>query len=351
MKLNGTGTTGKEGLALTEKKKAILLTNEKHNAERVYAGRVISKLNDCYDLYETVICKNNIKNYLSACKNAEYIFSTWGMEHFDENEIKEYFPNAKCLFYSAGSVQHFAKEFLNCNIRVFSAWKANAVPVAEYTYAQILLALKGFYQASLHAKKHYYKTTKYSGNCGGIYDAKVGIIGVGSIGKMVAEKLKANDVEVYYYDPYLPEDIANSLNIKLHTLEDIFRECDVITNHLANKEELTGILSEKLFDVMKPYATFINTGRGKQVDENGLVKAMKRVKTRTALLDVLTHEPLNPFSAVARCKNIIVTPHIAGSLGNEVVRMAEYMLGDAQRIDNGESPLYEVTIQMLKTMA
>ena len=336
---------------MTEKKKAILLTNEKHNAERVYAGRVISKLNDCYDLYETVICKKNINNHTDACKNAEYIFSTWGMEHFDENEIKEYFPNAKCIFYSAGSVQHFAKEFLNCNIRVFSAWKANAVPVAEYTYAQILLALKGFYQASLHAKKHYYKTTKYSGNCGGIYDAKVGIIGVGSIGKMVAEKLKANDVEVYYYDPYLPEDIANSLNIKLHTLEDIFRECDVITNHLANKEELTGVLSEKLFDVMKPYATFINTGRGKQVDEKGLVKAMKRVKTRTALLDVLTHEPLNPFSAVARCKNIIVTPHIAGSLGNEVVRMAEYMTDEAQRIDNGEPPLYEVTFEMLKTMA
>ena len=341
----------KEGLALIEKKKAILLTNEKYNAERVYAGRVMSKLNGRYDLYETVICKKNINNHIDACKNAEYIFSTWGMEHFDENEIKKYFPNAKCLFYSAGSVQHFAKEFLNCNIRVFSAWKANAVPVAEYTYAQILLALKGFYQASIHTKKHYYKMSKYAGNCGGIYNAKVGIIGVGSIGKMVAEKLKSNDVEVYCYDPYLPEDIANSLNIKSHTLEEIFKECDVITNHLANKEELTGILNEKLFDMMKPYATFINTGRGKQVDEKGLVKAMNRVKTRTALLDVLCREPLNPFSPIARCKNIIVTPHIAGSLGNEVLRMAEYMTDEARRIDNGEPPLYEVTFEMLKTMA
>lgn len=341
----------KEGLALAEKKKAILLTNEKHNAERVYAGRVMSKLNDRYDLYDAVICKKNINNHIDACKNAEYIFSTWGMEHFSREEIKEYFPNAKCLFYSAGSVQHFAKEFLDCNIRVFSAWKANAIPVAEYTYAQILLALKGFYQASLHTKNHYYEMAKYAGNCGGIYDAKVGIIGVGSIGSMVAEKLRANDIEVYYYDPYLPEDIANRLNIKSHTLEEIFKQCDVITNHLANKEELTGILSEKLFNMMKPYATFINTGRGRQVDEKGLVKAMKRVKTRTALLDVLTHEPLNSFSAVARCKNIIVTPHIAGSLGNEIIRMAEYMLGDAQRIDSGEVPLYEVTSDMLKTMA
>lgn len=78
---------------------------------------------------------------------------------------------------------------------------------------------------------------------------------------------------------------------------------------------------------------------------------MKKVKTRTALLDVLVHEPLNPFSAIARCKNIIVTPHIAGSLGREVVRMAEYMINDAERNDNGEAPFYEVTVQMLKTMA
>lgn len=336
---------------MTEKKKAILLTNEEHNAKRVYDSSIMPKLHDRYDLYKTVICKSNIKNHLDTCKNAEYIFSTWGMEHFSEEEIKEYFPKAKCLFYAAGSVQHFAKEFLNCNIRVFSSWKANAVPVAEYTYAQILLALKGFYQASFKTKKQYYKMAKYSGNCGGIYNAKIGIIGVGSIGGMVAEKLKANDVEVYYYDPYLPKEVADTLNIKSATLEEIFKNCDVISNHLANKDELTGVLSGRLFDMMKPYAVFINTGRGKQVDEKGLVKAMRKVKTRTALLDVLCREPLNPFSQIARCKNIIVTPHIAGSLGKEVVRMAEYMVDEAQRIDNGESPAYEVTVKMLKTMA
>lgn len=336
---------------MTEQKKAILLTAEEHNAHRVYDSGVIEKLQERYDLYETVLSKKSIKNHLTACKNAEYIFSTWGMEHFSEEEIKDYFPNAKCLFYAAGSVQHFAAEFLNCGVRVFSAWKANAVPVAEYTYAQILLATKGFYRASAKSRAHFYKMAKYADSCGGNYNAKIGIIGVGSIGGAVAEKLKANDVTVYYYDPYLPRDVAEKLHIQSATLEEIFSSCDVITNHLANKAELTGVLSGKLFDRMKPYAVFINTGRGRQVDEKGLVKAMKKVKTRTALLDVLVHEPLNPFSAIARCKNIIVTPHIAGSLGREVVRMAEYMLNDAQRMDREENPLYEVTAQMLKTMA
>lgn len=336
---------------MTEQKKAILLTAQENDAKRVYDDTMMSKLAERYDLYAPVICKKNIKNHIDDCRDAEYIFSTWGMEHFSAEEIKAYFPNVKCLFYAAGSVQHFAGEFLNCGIRVFSAWKANAVPVAEYTYAQILLALKGFYRASGKSRAHYYKMAKYADNCGGVYNAKVGVIGVGSIGGAVAEKLKANDVTVYYYDPYLPNDVAEKLNIHQASLEEIFSQCDVISNHLANKDELTGVLSGKLFDMMKPYAVFINTGRGRQVDEKGLVKAMRKVKTRTALLDVLVHEPLNPFSAIARCKNIIVTPHIAGSLGKEVVRMAEYMLDDAERIDHGENPLYEVTAQMLRTMA
>lgn len=336
---------------MTEKKKAILLTANENDAKRVYDKCVTAQLKERYDFYETVLCKSNIAKHLNACKNAEYIFSTWGMEAFGEAEIKAYFPKAKCLFYAAGSVQHFAGAFLRSNIRVFSAWKANAVPVAEFTYAEILLAAKGFYRAERKARWNFYNMAKYAGNCGGIYHAKIGIIGVGSIGRLVAEKLKDNDVEVFYYDPYLPRETAEELHIQPATLQEIFAQCDVITNHLANKEELTGILSGELFDTMKPYAVFINTGRGRQVDEKGLVKAMRKVKTRTALLDVLVHEPLNPFSPIARCKNIIVTPHIAGSLGREVVRMAEYMAEDASRIDKGDAPLYEVTEAMLKTMA
>lgn len=334
-----------------EKKKAILLTAQTYNANRVYDSGVMAKLKTRYDLYDTVICKQNIEEHKTACQHADYIFSTWGMEHFSEEEIKAYFPKASCLFYAAGSVQDFASEFLKCHIRVFSAWQANAVPVAEYTYAQILLSLKGFFRAAAKTRYHYYDMAKYSENCGGVYNAKVGIIGVGCIGSAVAQRLKSNDVQVYYYDPYLPKENAEKLHIQSASLEEIFSECDVITNHLANKEELTGVLSGKLFDRMKPYAVFINTGRGRQVDEKGLVRAMRKVKTRTALLDVLVHEPLKPFSAIARCKNIIVTPHIAGSLGKEVVRMSKYMADEAERIDNGDSALYEVTTQMLKTMA
>lgn len=331
--------------------KAVIMSGRKSDADRVFTREIREILAGRYELCEDLICKKNLESHADFLKDTEYIFSTWGMEHFTEEEIKRRFPSLKCVFYAAGSVQEFAKEFISCGIRVFSAWQANAVPVAEYTYAQILLAAKGFYNAERKSRFGFHSAVKYSNFCGGNYGLKVGIIGVGCIGAMVAEKLTNNDVEVFYYDPFLPEERAKKLSIRKAELSEIFEKCDVITNHLANKEELTGVLSAELFAKMKPYAVFINTGRGKQVDEKGLAKAMRKVKTRTALLDVTVREPLSPLSPLARLKNVIVTPHIAGSLGREVVRMAEYMSEEAERIDKGESPLYEVTAESLKTMA
>lgn len=331
--------------------KAAIITADIRQASRVYDDGIMAKLKERYELCPEILNKKNLQRHTEFLKETEYLFSTWGMEKFTEEEIKKYFPNVKCLFYSAGSVQSFAKEFLACGIRVFSAWQANAIPVAEYTYAQILLAAKGFYRAERKTRWLFYPSAKYADSCGGNYNVKIGIIGVGSIGSLVAEKLKANDAEIFYYDPFLSKDKASQLNIKSAELSEIFEKCDIITNHLADKDELTAVLNGDLFDKMKPYATFINTARGRQVDEKGLVRAMRRVKTRTALLDVTNHEPLPLFGRLARQKNIIVTPHIAGSLGREVVRMAEYMLDESIRINNGENALYEVTADMLNTMA
>lgn len=331
--------------------KAAIITQNSRDAKRVFPEAMRQTLAQRYELCDTVLCKKNLAEHADFARETTYLFATWGMERFTPEEIKRYFPNLKCLFYAAGSVQGFAREFLDCGVRVFSAWRANAIPVVEYTYAQIILAAKGFYHAERYARRSYYKAARYSDKCGGNYGAKIGLIGVGSIGGMVAEKLRANDVEVLYYDPFLPAERAAELGIRAAELTEIFSVCDVISNHLANKAELTGILSGQLFEKMKPYATFINTGRGKQVDEKGLARAMKKVKTRTALLDVTTHEPLSPFSRLARCRNVIVTPHIAGSNGREVVRMAQFMAEEAERAENGLPPRHEVLADMLATMA
>ena len=102
---------------------------------------------------------------------------------------------------------------------------------------------------------------------------------------------------------------------------------------------------------MKKNATFINTGRGAQIVEADLVRAMREESGRTAVLDVTIDEPPHCESELYALENIFLTPHIAGSAGDEVARMGEYMLEEYRRYISGEQTLYEVTEKMLATMA
>ena len=337
---------------MSKNKNVLYFTKNINDAKRIYSCDIKNKIEQEFTvLSDKIFTKKDIKNNIELFAKANYIFSTWGIEYLTCDEIKKYLPNLEAVFYSAGSVQDFAMPYIENGIRVFSAYRANAVPVIEFTYAQIILASKGYFGAVKKAKINRYEGFKYSNQCGGMYATKIGILGVGSIGLGVAEKLQNNDVELYYYDPFLPEDVAKKLNLKQASLKEIFSQCDIITNHLANKDELVGILNGELFNLMKPYATFINTGRGRQVDEKGLCKALKKVNTRTALLDVTYPEPPRIFSKIRRLKNVILTPHIAGSNGREVQRMAEYMLEEAKNLEQNKELKNEITKEMLKTMA
>lgn len=331
---------------------AVFFCNNKNNIFRAYSNETILEIKKNFDIEERVFNEKDIFRYKDVFKNTEAIFSTWGMPCLKEKEIEKYFPNLKYVFYAAGTVQQFANEFLNCGVKVFNSSFANAIPVAQYTLGQIILANKGMFVSMRDCVSNRKKAGEYANLVATNYNPKIGIIGVGLIGKMVVELLnKVLDCKIYYYDPFLPEETAKKLNIHNAELEYIFKNCDCISNHLADKDELKNILNYELFSKMKPYATFINTARGRQVDEKGLIKALKECKTKTAVLDVTYPEPPIKFSKITKMNNIFLTPHIAGSLGDEVKRMGDYMAEEAARIANGEKPLYEVTKEMLITMA
>lgn len=317
--------------------------------KRIYLSENAQNIEKVYRTKEKVYCKEDILGETENFKDTEYIFSTWGMPSFSEEEIRQFLPNLKAVFYGAGSVQGFAREFLNCGVRVFSAWAANAVPVAEYTVAQIILANKGFFKTMRYRDRALAANEfeNYLGN----YDAKVGIIGAGMIGKLVIKKLKEYNLEILVFDPFLPDDIAKTLGVRKVSLESVFEECDVVSNHLANNQQTQGILNGKLFKKMKPYATFLNTGRGAQVVESELIDILKQRADLTAILDVTCPEPPEKNSELYKLENCILTPHIAGSSGNEVRRMGEYMIKEYESFIKGGPLKYEVTIKMLETMA
>ncbi len=332
--------------------RSILLSKNQDAAFRVYPESTLKILNSIACLDEGIYDKEKIIKSPTAFSDVEYIFSTWGMDTFTEEEIKSIFPSLKAIFYSAGSVQGFARPFLNCGVKIFSAWAANAVPVAEYTIAQILLANKGFFACSeLKSRGQEKKSFEIFKNYCGNYNANIGLIGVGMIGKLVAKMLKGYKLNVFAFDPFLPTEVADELGITMCSLEEIFAKCQVVSNHLANNEQTKNILNYNLFSKMPPYSTFINTGRGAQVNEDDLVRILIERPDITAVLDVTDPEPPIAGHEFYKLKNCFLTPHIAGSSGNEVERMAEYMIEEFKNYLENKPTKYEVTLKMLETMA
>jgi phosphoglycerate dehydrogenase-like enzyme len=286
-------------------------------------------------------------------KDIEYAFGTWQVPKFTEVEVAKYFPSLKAFFYGAGSVQYFAKPFLNNGIRVFSAWGANAIPVAEYTTSLVILANKGFFKYENTFRESGNKEAKRVQNCyPGNFKTKVGVLGAGMIGRMIIERLNSYDLTVLVYDPFMSDKRAKELGVIKSDLNTIFSECQTITNHLAKNEKTNGIINYEHFSKMKDYTTFINTARGTIINEQDLKRAMRENETLLSILDVLDPDEFRSNSDdIFNVPNIIVTPHAAGSQTLEIKRMGEYMQIQYNNLINNKPTKYEVVASDLETMA
>ena len=331
--------------------KIALLGNNQLQFGKVYTSAVLEKLTS-YGELSGRIGKRDLAGNAAFLAECEVAFATWGMPALTKEEIARYLPRLKSIFYAAGTVQYFARPFLESGVRVFSAYAANAVPVAEYAFAQISLAAKGYFQAAKCYRALPLYSLIHANASPGLFGCKVGLVGLGAIGQAVAEKLQSlPDVTVLACDPFADPGRVKELNVTLVDMETLFRECDVISNHLANKPELKNVFNARLFRLMKPHAVFINTGRGAQVSEGALALSLLRHPSRTFVGDVIKREFFPYINPLFWCPNAVLTPHIAGSTGNEPQRMAYYMMEELERYLAGKPAIYEVTAEMLERMA
>lgn len=305
------------------------------------------------EIYPHVIYEDNLEEHKAFLKDCEVVLATWHVPELTEHEITSYLPSLKLLLYAAGSVQYFARPFLRCGVRIVSAWGAMNYPVAQFTVSNIVLANKGAFLAS----RIYHQGDFEAGSrlCAtvfpGTYRTKVGILGAGKIGALVLEMLKGYPVETLVYDPFLSEEAAKALGARKTGLEEIFETCQTISNHIANNEKTKNLLDYKLFSRMKSNGAFINTGRGAQVVEADLVRALQEEPMRCAVLDVMEPEPCQPGHPFYTMPNVVMFPHIAGSAVSEVLGMSDLCLEELLRYQQEESLLFEVTMPMLETMA
>ena len=311
-----------------KKMKAVFVCAKKETVDYVYSEAQRKKIAEVTDLMPEIV---NAGNFDSVdLKDVEVIFSTWGMMCFTGEQLDR-MPNLKAVFYGAGATDYFARPLLARGIKVISAWKANAIPVAEFVLAQIILSMKNYFSNNWN--------NKFAGP--GCYGETVALIGAGAISSKLQEMLKVLNLNVLVI-PSRPERRTVSL-------EEAFRTAYVVSNHLPNREDNQKVLTKELFASMRQGATFINTGRGAQVDEAGLIEVLKARPDLTALLDVTFPEPPEAGSELYTLPNVRLTSHIAGSLNDEVHRMADYVIGDYLHFAAGEPLEHEVTEEMLMT--
>ena len=318
------------------------------NLRRVFDASRRARLEAQVDLYPGVVTARDFEEHAPRLGDLEVIFATWGMPVLSPAQFDR-LPALRAVFYAAGSVRHFAPPLLERGVLVVSAWAANAVPVAEFTLAQILLANKGYFRnvPEYHGAGHPRSAFRGRGNFG----ATVALLGAGQIGRALIELLRPFRLRVLVFDPFLSREDAESLGVEKVGLDDAFARGDVVSNHLANVPATVGLLHGAHFAAMPANATFINTGRGATMVEADLARVLLARPDLTALLDVTDQEPPAPDSPLWSLPNVHLSSHIAGSLGDEVARMADYVLDEFEAWEAGRPLRYAVTPERLEHMA
>jgi len=295
------------------------------------------------------LARQKCAEYPAQLREVELIFSGWGAPVMDEKFLAAA-PKLKAVFYGSGSIRSFVTEaFWNRGIVITSAYAANAIPVVEYTVAVILLSLKHFWRHAAAAKSQ--NRSSRSTPVPGAYRSTVGVVSLGMIGRQVCERLLAHDVRVLAYDPFATPAQAAALNVELCPLAEVFQRADVVTLHTPWLKETEGLITGAHFAAMKPGATFINTARGAIVRETELVEVLTRRPDLQAVLDVTYPEPPKPGSPLYTLPNVVLTPHIAGSMDNECRRMGHYMVEELSRYLAGQPLKWQITRELAAKLA
>ncbi len=282
-------------------------------------------------------------------KDVEVIVSGWGMAKLDTAMLVR-FPRLKLVLYGAGSIKYFTSpEMWGSGVRVVSAWAANAVPVSEFALAEIIFSLKHGWRAAAEFKAGRGKRPNLQPP--GTYGSTVGLISLGMIGRMVAQKLKMCSLRVVAYDPFVTPEQCKELGVELLSLQELFRVSDVISCHTPWLKETEKMIRREHFEAMKPGATFINTARGAVIDEEAMIEVLKQRSDIYAVLDVTYPEPPAPESSLYDLPNVVLTPHIAGAIWKECNRMGRCMVEELERYLSGQPMKYEITRQMEARLA
>lgn len=276
-----------------------------------------------------------------ALARADVLITGWGCPRLDADVLSAA-PRLRTVLHAAGSVRSLVGDAVwERGITVSSAVTGNALPVAEYTLAMILLCGKeAFEHRERFRATHAYPPpaeTAAMGNVG----RRVGVIGASRVGRRLLELLRPFDFTVLLHDPYVSPAEAAALGAELLSLDDLLRHSDIVSLHAPDIPDTYRMLDRARLGLIRDGGVLINTSRGALVDPDALTDEVVSGRLR-AVLDVTEPEPLPAGSPLYRLPNVFLTPHIAGSLGNELERLGRIVVEELERVVAGVGLEHEV---------
>ncbi len=273
-------------------------------------------------------------------KNSEVLVSTTftliGKELIDRMPALKFIQIASTGYDNVDLIAVKERGIMLSNIPI-----ANKESVAEHVLAMVLAQLKNL----MHFHNEIVKGNwPFLTNSMELMGKTFGIIGMGAIGKKLAERLLFFGTETIYYDiAKLSEEDEEILGVRYASLDEIFSRSDIISIHVPLTDDNDRFISEKQFDMMKDGTIFVNTSRGELVDEDALVNAIKNKGIR-ACIDVYSVEPPDPNSELFKMNNAIFSPHIAGVTVESQQRFITETVANVLKYVQGLQPLYRVSL-------
>ncbi|SEC80805.1 Phosphoglycerate dehydrogenase [Streptomyces sp. 2131.1] len=271
----------------------------------------------------------------AALAEAEVLLTCWGATPLTDRVLAAA-PRLRAVVHAAGSVKHHITDACwERGLAVSSAAGANALPVAEYTLATILLANKRVpHSAHVYREVRADHDWRAELDGAGNYHRTVGIVGASRIGRRVIELLRPFDLRVLLYDPFVTAAEAARLGVEPVGLDELCARADVVSVHAPQLPGTHHMISARELSLMRTGSTLINTARGSLIDEAALLREVVPGRLH-AVLDVTDPELPPADSPLYDLPNVLLTPHVAGSLGNELHRMTDHTLDELERYAAG----------------
>ncbi len=233
-------------------------------------------------------------------------------------------------------------------VLVINAPDGNTISTAEHSCAMLLALARHIPQARASLAEGKWDRKSFTGS--ELYEKTLGVVGLGKIGRSVAERMKSFGMKVIGYDPVIGPDVAERLGVELVTMDRIFSESDFITIHTPLNDATRGLFNSETLGRCKKGVRLVNCARGGIIDEDAVLQALESGQVGGLALDVYSQEP-PPASmeAVLRHPHVIATPHIAASTEEAQEKVAVQVTEQVVHALNGEpvtSPVNGMAIKM-----